>query len=63
MKKFEKAKSLVELKVSLNRQEADVLSPLAARNAQGGHILALSKTRFQGDGFVGFVHGSCHALG
>ncbi len=35
MKKFEKAKSLVELKVSLNRQEADVLSPLAARNAQG----------------------------
>ncbi len=35
MKKFEKAKSLVELKILLNRQETDVLSPLAARNAQG----------------------------
>jgi dGTPase len=35
MKKFEKAKSLVGLKVLLNRQETDVLSPLAARNAQG----------------------------
>ena len=35
MKKFEKAKSLVELKALLNRQETDVLSPLAARNAQG----------------------------
>jgi dGTPase len=35
MKKFEKAKSLVGQKVLLNRQETDVLSPLAARNAQG----------------------------
>jgi dGTPase len=35
MKKFEKAKSLVELKAILDRQEIEMLSPLATRNAQG----------------------------
>jgi len=35
MKKFEKAKSLVKLKKMLDRQENQMLSPLATRNAQG----------------------------
>ncbi|UCD79389.1 MAG: HD domain-containing protein [Desulfobacterales bacterium] len=35
MKKFEKATSLVKLKAFLNRQETEILSPLAAKNAQG----------------------------
>jgi dGTPase len=35
MKKFDKAKSLVKLKAFLNRQETEILSPLAAKNAQG----------------------------
>jgi dGTPase len=35
MKKYDKAQSLVKLKTFLNRQEADKLSPLAAKNAQG----------------------------
>jgi dGTPase len=35
MKKYDKAKSLVKLKMFLNRQETAMLSPLAAKNAQG----------------------------
>ena len=35
MKKFEKAKSLVNLKTLLGQQEIESLSPLATRNAQG----------------------------
>ncbi|MEJ2165952.1 MAG: HD domain-containing protein [Desulfobacterales bacterium] len=35
MKKYDKAQSLVKLKTFLNRQEAEKLSPLAAKNAQG----------------------------
>jgi dGTPase len=35
MKKFEKAESLVKLKAILAQQEIQMLSPLAARNAQG----------------------------
>jgi dGTPase len=35
MKKYDKAQSLVKLKAFLNRQEAEKLSPLAAKNAQG----------------------------
>jgi dGTPase len=35
MKKYDKAKSLAKLKAFLNRQETAMLSPLAAKNAQG----------------------------
>ncbi len=35
MKKYDKAKSLVNLKADLGRQELESLSPLATRNAQG----------------------------
>ena len=35
MKKFDKAKSLVKLKAILDRQEKEMLSPLATRNSQG----------------------------
>ena len=35
MKKYDKAQSLVKLKTLLNRQEAEKLSPLAAKNGQG----------------------------
>lgn len=35
MKKYDKARSLVNLKTLLNRQESEILSPLATRNARG----------------------------